>query len=68
MNGNLRLIREKQALSREDLAEKTGVNESTIYRAERGRTRLRPSTIRKLAQALGVAPDALISRQGILVI
>jgi len=66
MNGNLRMIRENRALSRKDLAGKASVNESTIYRAEQGRTNLRPSTIRKLAQALGVEPNELISRQGTL--
>lgn len=64
MNGRLQQIRETKALSRKDLADKAGVNESTIYRAERGETRLRPSTIRKLAEALGVEPDELTSRQG----
>lgn len=64
MNGNLRMIRENRALSRKDLASKASVNESTIYRAERGETRLRPSTIRKLAEAFGVEPDELTSRQG----
>lgn len=64
MNGRLQQIRETRALSRKDLADKAGVNESTIYRAERGETRLRPSTIRKLAEALGIEPDELTSRQG----
>ncbi len=64
MNRRLQQIRETKALSRKDLADKAGVNESTIYRAERGETRLRPSTIRKLAEALGVEPDELTSRQG----
>jgi len=64
MNGRLKQIRETRALSRKDLADKAGVNESTIYRAERGETRLRPSTIRKLAEAFGVEPDELTSRQG----
>lgn len=64
MNGRLQQIRETRALSRKDLADKAGVNESTIYRAERGETRLRPSTIRKLAKALDVEPDELTIRQG----
>ena len=64
MNGQLRYIRETRALSRKDLAEKSDVNESTIYRAETLKTKLRPSTIRKLAQALDVEPDTLTSNQG----
>jgi len=64
MNGHLKRIRETRVLSRKDLAEQSDVDESTIYRAERGQTKLRPSTVRKLAQALGVPPDELISEQG----
>jgi len=64
MNGRLKRIREIRALSRKDLADRSHVNEITIYRAECGRTKLRPSTIRKLAEALGIEPDELTSRQG----
>jgi len=64
MNGRLKRIRETRVLSRKDLAQQSDVDESTIYRAERGQTRLRPSTVRKLAQALGVPPDELVSSQG----
>ena len=54
LNGNLRHIREALALSRRELASRSDVNESTIYRAEHGMTTLRPSTIQKLARVLGV--------------
>jgi len=64
MNEHLKRIRETRALSRKDLADQSDVDESTIYRAERGQTKLRPSTVRKLAQALGVSPDELMSEQG----
>ena len=64
MNAQLKRIRESRVLSRKDLAEQSDVAESTIYRAERGQTKLRPSTVRKLAQALGVPPDELVSEQG----
>jgi transcriptional regulator with XRE-family HTH domain len=60
MNGYLKRIRESRVLSRKELAEQSRVDKSTIYRAERGQTRLRPSTVRKLAQALGVPPDKLV--------
>jgi transcriptional regulator with XRE-family HTH domain len=64
MNGNLEQIRRNRVLSRKELAQRSAVDESTIYRAEHGQTKLRPSTVRKLAQALGVPPDQLISEQG----
>ena len=66
MNGQLKRIRETKVLSRKDLANSSGVNESTIYRAERGDTKLWPSTIRKLAHALDVEPGILTSKQGSL--
>lgn len=68
MNGHLRRIRETRALSRKDLAQQSHVDESTIYRAECGQTKLRPSTVRKLAKVLGVPPDELVNEQGRLVL
>jgi transcriptional regulator with XRE-family HTH domain len=68
MNGNLRQIRQTRVLSRKELARQSKVDESTIYRAERGQTKLRPSTVRKLARVLDVPPDQLISEQSRLVL
>ena len=59
MNGNLKRIREALALSRRELAARSDVNESTIYRAEHGMTTLRPSTIQKLARVLDVSPTGI---------
>ena len=59
MNGNLRRIREALALSRRELAKRSEVDESTIYRAEQGLTTLRPSTIQKLARVLEVSPTEI---------
>jgi transcriptional regulator with XRE-family HTH domain len=64
MNGQLKRIRETRVLSRKELAKQSDIAESTIYRAECGQTKLRPSTVRKLAQALGVPPDTLLGEQG----
>jgi transcriptional regulator with XRE-family HTH domain len=64
MSGNLEQIRRTRVLSRKELARRSEVDESTIYRAEHGHTKLRPSTVRKLARALEVPPDQLISEQG----
>ena len=61
MNGNLRRIREALALSRSELAKRSEVDESTIYRAEHGLTALRPSTIQKLARVLQVSPTEITS-------
>ena len=56
----LRPLREKQALSQRDLAEKAGMAQATVNRLELGLQEARPSTLRKLAHALGVKPAALI--------
>ncbi len=65
MDGKLRRLREQRSLSQEDLARESGVNVMTIHRAEKGITRrLRPSTRRKLARALGVEPQELLTEQG----
>jgi len=54
----LRDVRHRLALSQEELADKSGVARSTIIKLEAGREAW-PSTVRKLAQALGVKPAEL---------
>lgn len=56
----LRAWRQRKALSQRDLADLSGVGVATIVRIEHGQT-ARPSTIRKLAQALDVTPELLIA-------
>jgi transcriptional regulator with XRE-family HTH domain len=59
MDGRLREIRQRRALAIKDLAARSGVTVSTISRIETGKQRARHVTIRKLAAALGVEPEAL---------
>jgi transcriptional regulator with XRE-family HTH domain len=47
-------LRESQALTLRDLAEKSGVDANTINQVELGHRKPRPSTLRKLAKALDV--------------
>jgi transcriptional regulator with XRE-family HTH domain len=56
----LREARERAMLTQEQLVEKSGVTLSTISRLENGLQAARVSTIRKLADAVGVSPDDLI--------
>jgi len=51
--------RERRLLTQADLAQKSGVSEVTIARLETRRHQARFSTIRKLAEALGVSADEL---------
>jgi transcriptional regulator with XRE-family HTH domain len=60
----LRELRDRAALSQEDLAEKSGVSRGTIADLEAGKRPARPSTRRKLAKALGVQPDELSNSHG----
>ena len=54
----LREVREEQAYSMRALSDLSGVSVNAIWRAEQGEL-TRPSTARKLARALGVAPADL---------
>ena len=63
MNGNLRRLRQAMALSRRELAKRSKVDESTIYRAEHGLTALRPSTIQKLVRVLEVSPTEITTSE-----
>ncbi len=47
-------LRESQALTLRDLAERSGVDANTINQVELGHRKARPSTLRKLAKALDV--------------
>jgi len=59
----LKELRERAALSQEDLARKSDVSRATIARLEAGERPARPSTRRKLAEALGVAPAELMDSE-----
>ena len=58
----VRRARERLALSQEDLVQQAGLTIATLSRIENDRlaARPRPSTIRKLAGALGVTPAWLL--------
>ena len=58
----LRRLREERALRQEDLAELAGVGKNTINRLERNKTEPHMTTVRKLAEALGVEPAELVRR------
>ena len=60
----LRRLRKELALSQQDLERMSGVAQHTISDLESGKRGARPSTIRKLANALGVEPRELIRTEG----
>jgi transcriptional regulator with XRE-family HTH domain len=56
----IRRLTESRALRQEDLAELAGVGKNTVNRIEKNRTEPHMTTIRKLADALGVDPRELV--------
>jgi transcriptional regulator with XRE-family HTH domain len=56
----LRAIRERKALSQQELADRAGVSRVAIVRIENGASEPYPSTVRKLAAALNVEPHELM--------
>ena len=63
MLARLKAIRIDQALSQRELAVEAGVTQATIVNAEKNGTDIRPSTQRKLAEALSVHPSELIGER-----
>lgn len=55
---NLKYLREDRLLTQEQLAEKAGISRAAVNRIENGQP-ARLSTLRRLADALGVAPAEL---------
>ena len=56
----LRELRVEQALTLRALGERSGIGYDTINKLELGRRPAHASTIRKLAEALGVEPNELM--------
>jgi transcriptional regulator with XRE-family HTH domain len=57
---NLKRLRTLSALTQEELAAKAGITANSVARIERDEAEPRPTTLRKLAGALGVEPRVLI--------
>jgi XRE family transcriptional regulator, regulator of sulfur utilization len=57
---NVRELRTLSALTQEELADRAGITATALSRIERNEAEPRPSTLRKLAAALGVEPRELI--------
>ena len=58
----LRALRQGRFLTQGELAERSGLTVATISRLENGRRRPHLSTVRRLAEALGVRPEKLVGR------
>lgn len=56
----LKDVRRRRALTQQQLADRAGVNRVTIARIEGGKDAPFPTTVRKVAAALGVDPEELL--------
>ncbi len=56
----LRQVRERLFVTQAELSARTGIAEATLSRIENGLQRPRISTVRKIAEALGVRPEELV--------
>jgi transcriptional regulator with XRE-family HTH domain len=56
----LRELRLASGMSQPELARRAGISQSFLSQLERGRHEAGPSTVRKLAEALGVDPSELV--------
>jgi transcriptional regulator with XRE-family HTH domain len=59
----LRRLRRELALSQQDLMRITGVAQATLSDLELGKREARASTVRTLAEALGVEPKELMKEE-----
>jgi transcriptional regulator with XRE-family HTH domain len=57
---HLREVRQSKGLSQKELSELAKVSTGTVYRVETGLRGAYPGTVKKLATALGVAPETLV--------
>ena len=62
--GRLRQLRLERALTQMDLSQMTGLSVDAISRLENELRYAQISTVRRLAQALGVEPRELLKTQG----
>ena len=60
----LRELRRRRVLTLRELEEESGVSYNTIWRLQNRHRQARPSTIRRLAAALGVEPADLVAPVG----
>ncbi len=56
----LRVLRERAALTQDELAEQAGIHRVSIANIERGAKGAQAKTVRKLARVLGVKPADLM--------
>jgi transcriptional regulator with XRE-family HTH domain len=57
---NLRRLRTREALTQAQLAERAGLHRTAVERIERDKVEPHMTTLRKLADALGVHPRELV--------
>jgi len=64
MRVKLKQVRERLFVTQAELSERTGITEATISRIENGQHKARISTVRRLADGLGLKPEDLFDWSG----
>lgn len=64
----MRRTRERASLTQEELAKRSGVGRATIAGLEAGSRRAQPSTVQKLAGAMGLDPGQLGELEGVITV
>ena len=59
----LRKLRRERALSQQDVERITGIAQATLSDLEQGKREARASTLRKLAEVMGVEPKELMKEE-----
>jgi transcriptional regulator with XRE-family HTH domain len=59
----MRRLRRERALSQQDVERITGVSQATLSDLEQGKRGARASTLRRLAEVLGVEPKELMKEE-----
>lgn len=69
VNGSLiRSLREQRGIERSELASDVGVTPHRLYVIEVKEQRTRPSTLRKIAEVLGISPEHLVDEEALITI
>lgn len=59
----LKQLRKRRALTLQELGDAAGVSYNSVWRLEHGKHGARPSTLRKLAEALNVPVEELVEEE-----
>lgn len=60
VGGRIRELREKRGMSMDDLGAECGIERNTVFRIEKGKVNTTVSTLKAIAEGLGVSVSELL--------